>query len=66
MQGKDGKVRAEDLSVDQKPDTPSEKRRIEAAGGVISKPKLEGYPAVREGTPALTACENGATVRINP
>ena len=31
-----GKWKAVDLSVDQKPDTPAERRRIESLGGYVS------------------------------
>jgi serine/threonine protein phosphatase PrpC len=41
---KKGKVK--DLSVDHKPDTPSEKRRIERANGFVEESRVNGMLAL--------------------
>lgn len=44
VMGKKGKVK--DLSVDHKPDTPSEKRRIERANGYVEESRVNGMLAL--------------------
>lgn len=51
-----GNVRAEDLSVDQKPDTPAEMKRINAAGGFVTPPEFDGGPARVYVDPGHTVC----------
>eukprot|EP00656_Telonema_subtile_P007526 TRINITY_DN1352_c0_g1_i1.p1 TRINITY_DN1352_c0_g1~~TRINITY_DN1352_c0_g1_i1.p1 ORF type:complete len:463 (-),score=93.33 TRINITY_DN1352_c0_g1_i1:334-1722(-) len=41
----DGRLVASDLSHDQNPDTPGEKERLEAFGGVVDPPEEEGLSA---------------------
>lgn len=40
------KLRAKDLSVDHKPDTPSERRRIERANGFVEESRVNGMLAL--------------------
>ena len=40
------KGKAKDLSVDHKPDTPSEKRRIERANGFVEESRVNGMLAL--------------------